>query len=167
MRQFKKNEDGLFPAQWLKALLSSGPRLANEVTEAGLIQGFSERTLNRWKKDAGVKSQKRGGIWYWLKESDTLPSAKPSKPEPVNVDAFGYSTLTPTTSNGSVNQMGILYKIRDLKKAGLSDQEIVNEVLAYGYPNAGMSESMIIMTLKANNVIITHKDSVTRIAEIQ
>ena len=45
--------------------LAEGPVAAEQVKEDASTEGVSERTLKRAKRDLGVGSNKRGGVWYW------------------------------------------------------------------------------------------------------
>lgn len=70
---------------WLRTALVDGPRPTRElIDEARQKDGISETTLNRAKKEIGVKSYKpeNPGPWWWrLPEGTTLPAPK----EPGNL----------------------------------------------------------------------------------
>lgn len=50
---------------FLREMLKDGDRAASEILEAGGQKNYSERTLNRAKKELGVTSTKPGGVWVW------------------------------------------------------------------------------------------------------
>ena len=58
---------------YLNFMLLNGPVPAQEIISTGKQLGFAERTLERAKKDQGIKSiqtfNPQGGIggWLWLK----------------------------------------------------------------------------------------------------
>lgn len=53
--------------EFLKEFLRDGPRPSTEVLEAGIAAGITKRTLERAKRDLGVKPEKEGlgGRWTW------------------------------------------------------------------------------------------------------
>jgi hypothetical protein len=55
-------------ADFLKEKLQKAPRAAIFLKQEGGQNGFSPKTLERAKKDLGIGSEKKGGVWYW-----TLP----------------------------------------------------------------------------------------------
>jgi putative DNA primase/helicase len=57
-----KRDEGL---EWVKQFLDEGPKPANEVEAQCEAQGFSYRTLQRVKDEAGVRSVKKDDVWYW------------------------------------------------------------------------------------------------------
>jgi hypothetical protein len=69
---------------FLREALASGPRPAADVLVAAATRGFSERTIERAKAKAGVKSMKQGmgDGWAWelpasLARADTLGHLAP------------------------------------------------------------------------------------------
>jgi hypothetical protein len=56
-------------AEWLRTELADGPRKASELIAAAARVGIAERTLERVKKDLGVKSERvqngEKGEWVW------------------------------------------------------------------------------------------------------
>lgn len=62
-------------AEFLQQLLSDGRMRAEEVFQAGKSNGYSEATLNRAKKRAGVKACKAGfrGGWSWELDPKIAP----------------------------------------------------------------------------------------------
>ena len=52
-------------SEWLKSLLSAGPKRASDVEQEAVAAGFSDRTLKRGKAELGVQSEKKGDGWYW------------------------------------------------------------------------------------------------------
>ncbi len=53
-------------AEWLKDILIDGPRLAMDIFEQAKIDGISESTVRRAKKQLQVKARKiGGGQWEW------------------------------------------------------------------------------------------------------
>ena len=52
-------------SEWLKSLLSAGPKRASDVEQEAVAAGFSDRTLKRGKAKLGVQSEKKGDGWYW------------------------------------------------------------------------------------------------------
>jgi hypothetical protein len=56
-------------AEWLRAELANGPRKASELIAAAAKVGIAERTLDRVKKDLGIKSERvqngDKGEWVW------------------------------------------------------------------------------------------------------
>jgi hypothetical protein len=75
MRGRKKltSTDGLSIGQWLKAFLSGGRRQANEIIQAGELQGFAERTLRRAKAESGIDSEQEKRVWWWFDPSVPTP----------------------------------------------------------------------------------------------
>jgi hypothetical protein len=75
--------------EFLQALLADGPKLASEVWTAVQKEGFSQKTVERAKKDLGIRSQTVPGkgmeTTYWLLEDQLLPADKTIDPE---VDRF-------------------------------------------------------------------------------
>ena len=67
-------------AQWLTKLLTDGPKSAKEVKQAGQVQGFSERQLNKTADRLGI-IRKPGGFgqgWLWsapAPEAEEQPAA--------------------------------------------------------------------------------------------
>jgi putative DNA primase/helicase len=57
-----KRDEGL---EWLRQLLSDGPKPAKEVEARCEAEGFSYRTLERAKNEAEVRSFKKGETWHW------------------------------------------------------------------------------------------------------
>jgi len=51
--------------EFLSQELAEGAVAAEQVKEDASTAGVSERTLKRAKRDLGVGSNKRGGVWYW------------------------------------------------------------------------------------------------------
>ena len=51
---------------FIKGLLAHGDVDANTVFAKGDEAGFPEATMKRAKSDLGVKSDKRGNVWYWV-----------------------------------------------------------------------------------------------------
>ena len=51
------------------SLLSGGPRSSADVQRACADAGISERTLNRAKKDLGIRSVRKVDTWYWTLEN--------------------------------------------------------------------------------------------------
>lgn len=50
---------------WLVQTLANGPQSSTDVREAAASAGIAESTLNRAKKDRGIKSGKEGAKWFW------------------------------------------------------------------------------------------------------
>jgi hypothetical protein len=69
---------------FLQEFLDHGPLPTNEVIDAGKAHGIAPRTLERARKDMGVKSERRGGRrgrWYLrLVESEEKPAEAADKP---------------------------------------------------------------------------------------
>ena len=59
----------------LQALLVSGPKPAVEVSTVLKEQGISQRTMESVKAAMGVRSDKRGGAWFWSMPQDRNKSA--------------------------------------------------------------------------------------------
>jgi len=53
----------------LLSLLSGGPRASVDILSACTDAGISERTLNRAKKDLGIRSFRIADGWYWTLEN--------------------------------------------------------------------------------------------------
>jgi hypothetical protein len=51
--------------EFLSQELADGPVPAEEVKEDARGVGISERTLKRAKRELGITSRKRGGVWHW------------------------------------------------------------------------------------------------------
>lgn len=49
----------------LAVLLKNGPVKSNDVFECFMQEGISKRTVNAVKKELGIHSFRREGIWYW------------------------------------------------------------------------------------------------------
>lgn len=84
-------------AEFLGELLSDGRQRADQVLKAGKANGYSDSTLNRAKRRAGVRSYKEGfkGAWYWELDAKSVTKAT-IRPD---VTTFGEnSTVTPTQS---------------------------------------------------------------------
>ena len=47
------------------AELSFGPVKASEIQNKLASWNLSERTLQTAKKDLGIRSVRKGGVWYW------------------------------------------------------------------------------------------------------
>jgi hypothetical protein len=56
-------------AAWLQGYLESGEQKANDALKESRAEGISKRTLDRAKKDIGVKSRSEGygkdKVWFW------------------------------------------------------------------------------------------------------
>lgn len=53
---------------WLNDILKDGPSWVSDIEDAAKHEGFVWRTVQRAKKDLGIKSGKNGlGRWYWRK----------------------------------------------------------------------------------------------------
>ncbi len=67
-------------AEWLRAELANGPRKAGELTAAAAAVGITERTLDRAKKELGIKAVqvRQGGRseWVW---SDPAVKGRPDE----------------------------------------------------------------------------------------
>lgn len=50
---------------FLKQLLTSGPVAAQTIEERATEKGHSMRTLKRIKKELGIESRRRDGLWFW------------------------------------------------------------------------------------------------------
>ncbi len=50
--------------------LSSGPMKASEVQNKVASWNISERTLQTVKKELGIRSVRKGGVWYWELSND-------------------------------------------------------------------------------------------------
>lgn len=75
--------------EFLTTILSSGPVAVSEVTDAAKAQGFSTRTLERARQDAGVKPERKGGVgkagkWYLKLVPKTATSGSPGAATPDN-----------------------------------------------------------------------------------
>lgn len=57
-------------AEVLKVLLKDEPMKSSEVQALFKRENISEKTLLLTKKNLGIRSVKRDGVWYWL-----LPSS--------------------------------------------------------------------------------------------
>ncbi|MFC1543061.1 hypothetical protein ACFL4K_00815 [Candidatus Neomarinimicrobiota bacterium] len=63
--------------EWLREILASGPRATTEILEKGAGAGFSTRTLERAKRQAGIAASRvgeigvrGGGLWVWTLNDD-------------------------------------------------------------------------------------------------
>lgn len=79
---------------WLRGYLAGGPKLAPHVFAAGKGAGFSESTLKRAKKAAGVETWKEGfsGGWVWGLEG----SAAAEGAQAINSDTLRENPGTST-----------------------------------------------------------------------
>jgi hypothetical protein len=61
-------------AKWLTDFVAQGEQETMKILAQGTALGFSERTIERVKKDIGLYSHKRGNpaLWYW----STTPTAE-------------------------------------------------------------------------------------------
>ena len=71
-------------ALWLHQQLAAGPRPSSEILAAAAEAGIPERTLQRAKSDACVKSHQVAlkndeRIWYWYDPSAPWPKDAPFK----------------------------------------------------------------------------------------
>lgn len=62
--EWTSEEKGDIPL-FLVSLLQNGPVKATEVIELSKEKGYSKRTLDKVKKQMGIKSFKRENQWYW------------------------------------------------------------------------------------------------------
>ena len=61
--------------EWLKSQLANGPVDALHIEQSANFAGFSERTLNRAKKELKVVSRREGKAWCWqLPGQDCQPT---------------------------------------------------------------------------------------------
>jgi hypothetical protein len=60
--------------EWLRSFLADGPKPATEVEREARQAGFSESTLDRAKKELGIKSCRQGTIWVWKLPDPCQPS---------------------------------------------------------------------------------------------
>ena len=66
---------------WLIDLLKEGPMASTKVQEAAENEGISQSTLNRAKKNAGIKPKKDGNHWCWrLPPSEACHSSEGAQP---------------------------------------------------------------------------------------
>ena len=70
----KKTEKGAGQLELAKAyimgLLAHGDVLSDVVFAKGEKAGFSEATMKRAKAELGIKSEKRGKVWFWVLKSN-------------------------------------------------------------------------------------------------
>jgi archaellum biogenesis ATPase FlaH len=69
---------------FLSQELADGAMAAEEVKKDARGAGISERTLKRAKREMGVRSRKRGGVWYW-----ELPREKSEEGQSSAVGTLG------------------------------------------------------------------------------
>ena len=55
----------------LRELLKDGPKRASEIEEHFIWEDIGLRTVYLTKNEIGVKSYRKGGVWYWALENDT------------------------------------------------------------------------------------------------
>lgn len=89
--------------QFLQTYLENGALPANEVIDAGKAQGIARRTLERARRDLGIRSERRGGrkgTWYLrlLEPADDSDHEQGSDDDEPSVDETTSSspTLAPT-----------------------------------------------------------------------
>ncbi len=82
-------------ADWLRDFLRDGPQLAKDVFRESKEAGFSKRTIERAKSQAGVVSHKAefGGGWVWA-----LPQSRQTQSEDRQVPAVGGLQAKPVES---------------------------------------------------------------------
>jgi hypothetical protein len=179
------SNDGLSVHQWMKTVLSCGSKQANELLEAGELQGFSKKTLRRAKIALDIKSDKQGHVWYWrdpsvaepekpktfqetvLRKLDEvqrrteLPSivtgnGRTAAPDPNEVDEHGFKTSTPGSSLGAqIAPLQVHAEIKRLVKANVPHEQIVAHIFRWAYPAAGLSESALAQMLRNGGVTVT------------
>jgi putative DNA primase/helicase len=69
---------------FLEELLADGPVSAAKVQEEAQRNGIAKRTLDRAKRELGVRSEKRQGEWVWV-----LPTEGSQAPSPDHGDNLG------------------------------------------------------------------------------
>ena len=55
---------------YIVGLLAHGDVLSDVVLAKGEKAGFPEATMKRAKSNLGIKSEKRGKVWYWVLKSN-------------------------------------------------------------------------------------------------
>lgn len=110
---------------WLKKTLADGPRLANDVYDEGQHgEGFSRRTIERARKEAGVKPDRPviPGPWYWqfpVSNSATLP------PTPSTHEELGdLGGLAKSLGNNGDSDAHLAKTAKLFERGGLEDSGI-------------------------------------------
>jgi RecA-family ATPase len=88
--------------EFLQEALDRGPLPTNEVIDAGKAQGIAPRTLERARRELGVKSERKGGrkgTWY-LRLVEPAPEEQTSVAESTLI--AGTSTAAPELSEAGV-----------------------------------------------------------------
>jgi putative DNA primase/helicase len=91
--------------EWLRDLLRDGPKAANDVLTEAKAAGFSERTINRARKTAGVKPRKQGfnGGWAW----ELVASAQERQPDAEDCHTPDAGNLGPKPDECCENRLKI------------------------------------------------------------
>lgn len=152
MRRPKKNSDGITAEEWLRKYLASGERRAIDAIEDAEASEFPIATINRAKARIGASSAKKDGEWYWYL---TISAPKPAEPK-KKTDEYGYSIERPQVA-ATVNWLDVIKRINQLRKSGLDHLSIINQIMEMAYPHAGISESMIMTALRANDINVPNK----------
>jgi hypothetical protein len=188
------SNEGLSVGLWLKTILCSGRRPANEIIQAGELQGFSPKTLNRAKTKIAIISEQEKRIWWWRDPSIAEPEKPKSfqeavmhkldevqrltqtprivtedgvkaAPDPNEVDEHGFKKHSPPGSLvATISAMQVHAEIKRLAKANTPHEQIVKRVFEWAYPAARLSESTLAIMLRNGGVSVTPR--VTRQTEV-
>jgi hypothetical protein len=193
MRGRKKltSSDGLSINQWLKAFLSGGRRQANEIIQAGELQGFGERTLRRAKAESGIDSEQEKRIWWWFDPSVPTPEkpktfqeeilhkldevqrltqtpsivtkdGRTTAPDPNAVDAYGFKTTAPGPSlDATITPVKIHAEIKRLAKTDAPHEEVAAHIFKWAYPASGLSESVLAAMMRNGGVSVPSRPTST------
>jgi len=121
-------------AVWLKAFLSGGHRMADDIVLRGAEQGFGSKTVKRAKAGLGFVSFRKGTEWAWRNpaviERD-LPDPKASLEDKLlhKIDEFARLAQAPKASTSAEVPAGEGRWSPDV----ITEEPDVNQVDQYGF----------------------------------
>ncbi len=62
---YKRQTKQEMTIHFLRFILAGGPTAASEIIYFFKIRGIGQRTVETAKKDAGIRSYRRDGQWFW------------------------------------------------------------------------------------------------------
>jgi hypothetical protein len=136
--------------RWLKKNIGQGKVKAADIILAAQAANFCKSIVKTAKLSLGIRSERIDDVWYWTMAEKVEPIIK--------TDDLGYSTVP--TGRNELKHLEALMKIKKLVQADMGSAEII-QALEYGTA-AGMSEVMVITSLKGQGVMVPHKSELTR-----
>jgi len=121
-------------AVWLKAFLSGGHRMADDIVLRGAEQGFGSKTVKRAKAGLGFVSFRKGTEWAWRNpaviERD-LPDPKASLEDKLlhKIDEFARLAQAPKASTSAEVPAGEGH----WSPGVITEEPDVNQVDQYGF----------------------------------